>query len=65
MVGSAWNFRNKMGPLIYPPKGDLKRAIEKLEPGEKWILKPKNIDGNPHMWTPGIKWGVTLALIPI
>ena len=58
-VGSAWHFRNKMGPLIHPPEGDLKRAIEKLEPGETWILKPKNIDGNPHMWTPGIKWGVS------
>ena len=58
-VGSAWRFRNKMGPLIHPPEGDLKRAISKLEPGETWLLKPKNIDGNPHMWTPGIKWGVT------
>lgn len=59
MVGSAWNFRNRMGPLIHPPAGDLKRAIEKLEPGESWLLVPKNIDGNPRMWTPGIKWGVT------
>ncbi|OQW98423.1 MAG: aldehyde dehydrogenase [Desulfobacteraceae bacterium A6] len=58
-VGSAWHFRNKMGPLIHPPQGDLKRAISKLEPEETWILKPKNIDGNPCMWTPGIKWGVT------
>ncbi|RPJ17545.1 MAG: aldehyde dehydrogenase family protein [Desulfobacteraceae bacterium] len=59
MVGSAWNFRNKMGPLIHTPAGDLKRAMEKLEPGESWLLAPRNIDGNPNMWTPGIKWGVT------
>jgi RHH-type transcriptional regulator, proline utilization regulon repressor / proline dehydrogenase / delta 1-pyrroline-5-carboxylate dehydrogenase len=59
MAGPAWNFRNKLGPLIHPPAGDLKRAIEKLEPGESWLLAPKKIDGNPHMWTPGIKWGVT------
>jgi RHH-type transcriptional regulator, proline utilization regulon repressor / proline dehydrogenase / delta 1-pyrroline-5-carboxylate dehydrogenase len=58
MVGSAWNFENKIGPLIHPPSGDLKNAIEKLEPGESWLLAPKNIDGNSHMWTPGIKWGV-------
>lgn len=58
-VGSAWRFENKMGPLIHPPEGALKRAIEKLEPGETWILEPENIEGNPHMWTPGIKWGVS------
>ncbi len=59
LVGSAWNFENKMGPLIHPPGGDLKNAMEKLEPGESWILAPENIGSNPNMWTPGIKWGVT------
>ncbi|MGA9175739.1 MAG: aldehyde dehydrogenase family protein, partial [Desulfobacterales bacterium] len=57
-AGSCWNFENKMGPLIQPPKGDLKRALTQLEPGESWALSPKNIDNNPHIWTPGIKWGV-------
>ena len=57
-VGSAWKFENKMGPLIRPPHGDLKRAIEQLEPGESWALEPRNIDNNPYLWSPGIKWGV-------
>lgn len=57
-VGSCWNFESKMGPLIQPPKGDLKRALTQLEPGESWALAPKNVYNNPHMWTPGIKWGV-------
>jgi RHH-type proline utilization regulon transcriptional repressor/proline dehydrogenase/delta 1-pyrroline-5-carboxylate dehydrogenase len=57
-VGSVWQFENKMGPLIHPPKGDLKRALTQLEPGETWALTPENIDNNPCMWTPGIKWGV-------
>jgi len=57
-VGSCWNFENKVGPLIQPPKGDLKRALTQLEPGESWALAPKNVYNNPHMWTPGIKWGV-------
>ncbi|MBW2605625.1 MAG: bifunctional proline dehydrogenase/L-glutamate gamma-semialdehyde dehydrogenase [Deltaproteobacteria bacterium] len=57
-VGSCWNFENKMGPLIQPPKDDLKRALTQLEPGESWALSPKNVDNNPYMWTPGIKWGV-------
>jgi len=57
-VGSAWRFANKMGALIRPPAGDLKRALTRLEPGETWALKPQMIDDNPHMWTPGIKYGV-------
>ncbi len=57
-VGSAWNFTNKMGALIHPPKGDLKKAMTSLEPGESWALPPEMVDNNPHMWTPGIKYGV-------
>ncbi len=58
LVGSAWDFKNKMGPLIQPPSGDLRQALTRLEPGESWALKPENIPGNPFLWTPGIKWGV-------
>jgi RHH-type proline utilization regulon transcriptional repressor/proline dehydrogenase/delta 1-pyrroline-5-carboxylate dehydrogenase len=57
-IGSAWNFENKMGPLIRPPDGDLKRALTRLEPGESWALKPENMGDNPFLYTPGIKWGV-------
>ncbi|KPJ78701.1 MAG: aldehyde dehydrogenase [Deltaproteobacteria bacterium SG8_13] len=57
-TGSAWGFRNRMGPLIRPPEGDLKRGIEKLEPGESWALEPRMLDGNPYLWSPGIKWDV-------
>jgi RHH-type proline utilization regulon transcriptional repressor/proline dehydrogenase/delta 1-pyrroline-5-carboxylate dehydrogenase len=56
--GSAWNFANKMGPLIRPPRGDLKNALTRLEAGETWALKPETAHNNPHMWTPGIKWNV-------
>jgi RHH-type proline utilization regulon transcriptional repressor/proline dehydrogenase/delta 1-pyrroline-5-carboxylate dehydrogenase len=47
-----------MGPLIRPPDGALKQGIEQLEPGESWALKPRNLDRNPYLWTPGIKWNV-------
>jgi RHH-type proline utilization regulon transcriptional repressor/proline dehydrogenase/delta 1-pyrroline-5-carboxylate dehydrogenase len=57
-TGSAWDFSNKMGPLIQPPQGDLKKALTALETGESWALQPQNIDNNPFIWTPGIKWGV-------
>ena len=57
-VGSAWEFHHKMGPLIRPPDGELKRGIEILEEEESWALEPRMLDGNPFMWSPGIKWNV-------
>jgi RHH-type proline utilization regulon transcriptional repressor/proline dehydrogenase/delta 1-pyrroline-5-carboxylate dehydrogenase len=57
-VGSAWDFQNKVGPLIQPPRGDLLRALTTLEPGESWALAPRPDPDNPYLWTPGIKWGV-------
>mgnify|MGYP005841063877 CR=1 FL=1 len=57
-VGSPWRFRNKVGPLIAPPDGDLLRGLTTLEPGESWVLKPENLEDNPYIWSPGIKWGV-------
>jgi RHH-type proline utilization regulon transcriptional repressor/proline dehydrogenase/delta 1-pyrroline-5-carboxylate dehydrogenase len=57
-TGSAWDFSNKMGPLIHPARDDLAKALTELEAGETWALKPENVAGNSHMWTPGIKWGV-------
>ncbi len=58
-TGSAWDFENRMGPLIRPPAKDLERALTRLEPGETWALEPRNIGGNPCLWAPGIKWGVS------
>jgi RHH-type proline utilization regulon transcriptional repressor/proline dehydrogenase/delta 1-pyrroline-5-carboxylate dehydrogenase len=57
-VGSAWELDTKMGPLIRPPGGDLETALKVLEPGEEWALMPQPIEGNPNLWTPGIKYGV-------
>ena len=57
-VGSAWDFSSKMGPLIHPPRGELEAALTRLQPGESWALKPKNLENNPYLWSPGIKWDV-------
>jgi RHH-type transcriptional regulator, proline utilization regulon repressor / proline dehydrogenase / delta 1-pyrroline-5-carboxylate dehydrogenase len=57
-VGSAWELETKMGPLIRPPSGDLETALTRLEPGEEWALKPQPLEGNPCLWSPGIKYGV-------
>ncbi len=57
-TGSAWEFRNKVGPMISPPEDDLKRALTTLEDGESWALKPVPSKNNPYIWSPGIKYGV-------
>jgi RHH-type proline utilization regulon transcriptional repressor/proline dehydrogenase/delta 1-pyrroline-5-carboxylate dehydrogenase len=57
-TGSAWDFANKMGPLVRPPLSPLKEALESPETGESWALQPRRLNDNPQLWSPGIKWGV-------
>ena len=58
-VGSAWDLPTKIGPLIRPPSGVLETALKELEPGEEWAVMPRlHVDGNPHLVSPGVKWGV-------
>jgi RHH-type transcriptional regulator, proline utilization regulon repressor / proline dehydrogenase / delta 1-pyrroline-5-carboxylate dehydrogenase len=58
-VGSAWELSTKINPLIRPPSGDLERALKELEPGESWAVMPRlHVEGNPHLVSPGVKWGV-------
>lgn len=57
-VGSAWDMRTRVNPLICPPKKNLLRGLTELEEGESWLLEPKQIGENPHLFSPGIKMGV-------
>lgn len=57
-VGSVWNFENKVGTLANSVSGELKHAIETLEDGESWVLKPEYAEDNEYMLKPAIKWGV-------
>lgn len=57
-VGVPWDLSTRMNPLIHEPKGVLKRGLTTLEPGEEWLLEPKQDPENPCLWTPGIKWNV-------
>lgn len=57
-VGSAWDLRNRMGPLIRPPEGALETGLKELEPGESWAVMPRPLEGNPSLWSPGVKWDV-------
>ncbi len=57
-VGSAWNPSSKVIPLIRPAEGALLKALTSLEPGEEWLVVPRQDRNNPQLWSPGVKWGV-------
>jgi RHH-type proline utilization regulon transcriptional repressor/proline dehydrogenase/delta 1-pyrroline-5-carboxylate dehydrogenase len=57
-VGSAWDFENVVTPLIREPGAELLRALTALDDGEEWLLKPRMLQGNPCLWSPGIKLGI-------
>lgn len=57
-VGSPWNLKNKVNPLIRPPNPTLLKGLTTLEAGEQWLLEPKQDPHNPNSWSPGIKLGV-------
>jgi RHH-type proline utilization regulon transcriptional repressor/proline dehydrogenase/delta 1-pyrroline-5-carboxylate dehydrogenase len=56
--GSAWNFENKMGPLIQPPNTALLQAMQVMEDGESWLLQAVKSMQNACFVSPSIKWGV-------
>jgi RHH-type proline utilization regulon transcriptional repressor/proline dehydrogenase/delta 1-pyrroline-5-carboxylate dehydrogenase len=57
-VGSAWDLKTKMGPLIHPPANDLEKALKTLDQGESLALQSMRMGDSPNLWTPGIKYGV-------
>lgn len=56
-VGNPFVFKNKLGALADKPDVKLQKALDELAPYESWALKPKFIDDNPYLLTPGIKYG--------
>jgi RHH-type proline utilization regulon transcriptional repressor/proline dehydrogenase/delta 1-pyrroline-5-carboxylate dehydrogenase len=57
-VGWPTDIGVTMGPVIEPPKDKLLRALTKLEPGESWLVKPRQLDESGRLWSPGVKTGV-------
>ncbi|PQO40691.1 proline dehydrogenase family protein [Blastopirellula marina] len=57
-VASAWDLTAEVTPIIREPHAELRRGLTQLEPGETWLLEPKMVDGNPCLWSPGIRLGV-------
>ena len=57
-VGYGTKPNATVGPLIEAPSPKLLRALTTLEPGESWLLEPKQLDETGRLWRPGIKLGV-------
>ncbi|MGJ8671732.1 proline dehydrogenase family protein [Rubritalea sp.] len=58
-VGQSWDLSSVITPLMVEPESNLERALSSLDEGEEWLLKPQMLEGNPRLWTPGVKLGVT------
>ncbi|MFZ0384870.1 MAG: aldehyde dehydrogenase family protein, partial [Solirubrobacteraceae bacterium] len=56
--GPGWALTSTMGPIIRAPEGPLDDALHRLDPGERWLVEPRMLDGNPRLWSPGVKLGV-------
>ncbi|MFT5905711.1 MAG: RHH-type proline utilization regulon transcriptional repressor/proline dehydrogenase [Cryomorphaceae bacterium] len=54
-VGSAWDPSSIVTPVIRKPDASLHRAQTTCDGNETWLLEPQMIDGNPCLWSPGIK----------
>ncbi len=59
VVDYPTNPSAEMGPIIEPAAGKLKRGLTELEPGQRWLLKPRQLDDSGRLWSPGIRDGVT------
>jgi len=58
VVGLARDPRTDIAPLVRPPSGATYRALTALDSGETWLVEPRVLPDNSHMWSPGIRIGV-------
>ncbi|MBV7363378.1 bifunctional proline dehydrogenase/L-glutamate gamma-semialdehyde dehydrogenase [Actinomycetaceae bacterium TAE3-ERU4] len=49
---------SQMGPIIEPPTGKLLRGLTELGEGERWVVKPEQLDESGKLWSPGVRIGV-------
>ena len=57
-AGPATDPASVVTPLIHEAGRDLDRALTTLDPGESWLLEPRQDANDPCLWSPGIKLGV-------
>ena len=57
-TGGVWDGGNIVGPMITAENEKLLYAIDHLEDGESWLVKPEFVDENRFILKPCVKWGV-------
>ncbi len=57
-VGPSADPSSVVTPLIREAGPALHRALTTLDPGEEWLLEPRQSPEDPCLWSPGIKLGV-------
>lgn len=57
-VGYPADASVQMGPLIQSAEGKVLRGLTVLEPGQQWLVEPKQLDESGRLWSPGIRTGV-------
>jgi RHH-type transcriptional regulator, proline utilization regulon repressor / proline dehydrogenase / delta 1-pyrroline-5-carboxylate dehydrogenase len=57
-TGPATDLATDVAPLVRPVEDPLQRALTRLEPGERWLVEPRPLDGDGRAWSPGVKEGV-------
>ncbi|MGB8020085.1 MAG: bifunctional proline dehydrogenase/L-glutamate gamma-semialdehyde dehydrogenase [Candidatus Nanopelagicales bacterium] len=58
VTGPSTEPSTAIGPVIRPVEGPLERAVTTLEPGESWLVEPRQLDDSRRLWSPGVKIGV-------
>lgn len=58
VVDYPTNPEAQMGPVIEQPGEKLLRGLTKLEPGQRWQLKPTALDASGRLYRPGVRSGV-------
>jgi RHH-type proline utilization regulon transcriptional repressor/proline dehydrogenase/delta 1-pyrroline-5-carboxylate dehydrogenase len=56
--GSASDLATIMGPIIRPAADKLRRAFNRLDGGEEWLVEPRALDDADRLWSPGVRVGV-------
>jgi RHH-type proline utilization regulon transcriptional repressor/proline dehydrogenase/delta 1-pyrroline-5-carboxylate dehydrogenase len=57
-TGSQWDGASTVGPMITNQNDKLQQAIQHLEEGESWLVKPEYVDKKGYILRPSVKWGV-------
>jgi RHH-type proline utilization regulon transcriptional repressor/proline dehydrogenase/delta 1-pyrroline-5-carboxylate dehydrogenase len=57
-VGPPGDLTSVVGPVVAAPSGPLERALTTLDPGERWLVEPRPVDGSGRLWSPGVRIGV-------